>query len=227
MNTENLTKLITALGSLFWPLIVIYLIWTYRTQVADLISSGKTRKLTIKIGGQEVTMEEANQQQLSLIADLQNKVLELRKQSGASQPSPAGNLAQPGVTNPQSNNILWVDDNPKNNTYFIELLQKRGYRVKLAVSTRDALSALDASTYRLVLSDMARTEGGRFTPDAGVLLLEQMKKRNLSVPYVLFSSKHGVQEFNKRIKTPDAKAVTSSPTELRAILDQLAPEQTV
>lgn len=103
-------------------------------------------------------------------------------------------------------------------------VKSRGYRVGLVESTADGLARLDRQKYRLVLSDMSRREDGRFNGGAGVDLLEEMIKKGLSVPFVVFCSSGGVRRFRDKIKELGGHAITSSGTELRAILDEIAPE---
>ncbi|MGL6338568.1 MAG: response regulator, partial [Waterburya sp.] len=226
---DSVIKLIEALASSAWPAIVFYVIFFYRRQVATLLESAKNREITIEVGGQKLSMKEANQQQQKFIDDLQKQLNELRNKTDGFEVSPETELielpilsSQPvGVESsiPHSNAILWADDNPKNNSYFIDLLQSRGYRVDLALSTSDALSRLSKSNYRLVLSDMGRTEKGHYIENAGVNLLEGIRKQNVTVPYVFYCSSQKANQFRERVKELGGYAITSSPTDLRAILD--------
>ncbi len=72
-------KIITSISSLLWPLIVILVIIIFRPYVATIIESARSRKFTIKIGGQELTMEEANGQQRKYIADLQDQITKMNE----------------------------------------------------------------------------------------------------------------------------------------------------
>lgn len=222
-----LTSLIQALAVAAWPLIVFYVIWTYRKQVAEVIESAKNRRFTIKVGGQELSMEEANQQQQKLIEDLQQQLNELKKQTEGSAIAPANILNKESARGPETNSILWVDDNPRNNSYFIDFLQKRGYRVDLASGTNDALRMAAQSPYRLILSDMGRDEGGSYNREAGLDLLAGLKQQAAEVPFVIFCSQQAAQRYRDRARELGARAITSSGTELRAILDEFAPAPAV
>ncbi len=79
---EALSALLSSISTVLWPLIVIAAMVFLRPAVTDLIQSAKSRKFTIKIGGQELTMEEANEQQLALITDLQSQVADIRRSTG-------------------------------------------------------------------------------------------------------------------------------------------------
>jgi CheY-like chemotaxis protein len=229
-------QLIDALASLAWPAIVFYVFFSYRRQIANLLESARNREFTIEVGGQKLSMKEVNQQQQNFIDDLQKQLNELRKKVGdfdglteaeiketttlQSRTVKAESIMQP------SNAVLWADDNPKNNSYFIDLLQSRGYRVDLALSTSDALSKLSKNNYRLILSDMGRTEKGNYVDNAGIKLLEKVRKQNLILPYIFYCSKQKADQFREEIKELGGYAATSSPTDLRAILDKLTPDTT-
>jgi CheY-like chemotaxis protein len=221
---DDVSTLIESLATAAWPALVFYVVLTYRKPVAAIIDSARGRKFTIEVGGQKLSMDEANQQQQTLIADLQTQLLALRAKVEGFQVSPKVALADTPTAVPQASTILWVDDNPKNNSYFIELLQKRGYRVDLAVSTAEGLKRASENSYRVILSDMGRSEDDKFNEDAGVDLLEALQKRDSKVPYVIFCSTEGAKYYRTRVKTLGARAITASPMELRAVLDELAPE---
>jgi CheY-like chemotaxis protein len=224
-------ELVKALSTAAWPGMVIFVIYRYRQEVANLIQSAQNRKFTIKVGGQELSMEEANHQQQNFIADLQKRLIDLEKKVGGLTVLPEVDLLQ--VSSPshtgavQTNAVLWVDDNPKNNSYFIELLQSRGYRIDLAISTSDALSKLSKVNYRLILSDMGRFESGKYIENAGINLLKKIREMKIEVPYIFFCSSRKASQFQEEAKTFSKNALTSSPTKLRAILEKIAPDTTI
>jgi CheY-like chemotaxis protein len=220
----DLAKLVEALSAAAWPVILLYVIWRYRQEFNDLITSAKNREFTVEFGGQKLSMKEASAEQRLLLADLQKQLNEVREKIDGSRVPAGAELVKARSVSIISNSVLWVDDHPKNNSFFIDLLQKRGYRVDLAISTQDALSLLDRSRYLLVVSDMARDEAGRDNQDAGVDLLKEVRERRIDSPYLVFCSTRGARQFGEQIRQLGGRAITSSPTELRAILDELAPE---
>jgi CheY-like chemotaxis protein len=219
----DFSKLLEALATVSWPVIVFYVIWSYRKQVGSLIESARNRKFTIEVGGQKLSMEEVNQQQQGFIADLQKQLLEIRKKIEGETISREAVRVDVLLTHQTENSVLWVDDNPKNNSFFIDLLQRRGYQVDLALATAEALKMIDRKTYRLILSDMGRTENGHYVGSAGIDLLGELKKQNNATPFVVFCSGQGVRRFSDQVIAAGGKAITSSSTELRAIIDELAP----
>jgi CheY-like chemotaxis protein len=70
----------------------------------------------------------------------------------------------------QGARILWVDDNPGNNIYVVELLNSFAVFVHQVRTTAEALSALAHDQYDLAISDMERDgvadEGLRFVKQA-------------------------------------------------------------
>lgn len=230
---DSIIKLIEALASSAWPVIVFYVILSYRRQISSLIESAKNREFEIDLAGQKLSMKEANQQQQKFIDDLQEQVIELRKKVEGFVVSPEVEFTESQIFSspsteirssaPHSNAVLWVDDNPKNNSYFIDLLQSRGYRVDLALNTSDALSKLSKNNYRLIISDMGRTESGQYIENAGVNLLKKTRQKNVIVPYIFYCSSQKTSQFQEQVKELGGHAMTSSPTDLRAILDELTP----
>ena len=85
---EEFTKFVEAISTLLWPLIVIAVVVFFRPSVNGLIESARLRKFSLKIGGQELSMDEANELQRSLIADLQSQLAELRKRLEDALPCP-------------------------------------------------------------------------------------------------------------------------------------------
>ncbi|SRR6266571_382651 len=217
---EQFAKVVEALSALLWPLIVVAVIVIFRPAVSSLIESARSRKFTVKIGGQELTMDEANEQQRSLIADLQTQLIELRKRVDGSQiASPVERTLQPTVSPPAPTSILWVDDYPKNNSYFIDHLQELGVKVDLALSTGEGLSMFGRRRYSCVISDMGRHEDGRENSDAGLDLLREIRAKDQKIPFIIFCSTRGVRQHGKEALHLGATGITASPTELFGLLN--------
>jgi CheY-like chemotaxis protein len=222
---EATSKLLESIASILWPLIAAALIVIFRPAFLSLIESGKTRKFTLKIGGQELTMEEVNQQQRNLIADLQSQVVELSKRIEGSipaQPIPTESIAQKSIERKRS--VLWVDDQPKNNSYFVQQLTDLGVNVDLALSTADGLARLSRHDYNVVISDMGRKEDESYNPIAGLYLLKDIQKINRTIPVIFFCSRRGVEDHKEEVMAMGAKGITSSSTELFGLLSsELGP----
>lgn len=116
---ESLSKLLSSLSSLAWPVLFAFLIFKFSDPLKKLIESARGRKFTIKVAGNELTMEEASEQQRQIINDVQSKLAELEKRLATS--SEVTFLPDFSPTQ-NSKRILWVDDSPKNNSFIVASL---------------------------------------------------------------------------------------------------------
>ncbi len=227
---EQAASLINSLASLLWPLLVFFVLWKFAPAIRGIIESAQARKFTLKIGGQELTMEEVSQQQQNLIADLQSQLNELSKAVEALQRGLQAETLEEtqAVVPPQREHIpyrlLWVDDNPKNNSYFLQLLSNAGVQVDLARSTEEALSKLREKRYRAVISDMGRLEGGEYNERAGLDLMRELRKIDPEVPVAFYTTHRSVVSKGKLARELGATVVTSSPTTLVGFLKDVFPD---
>ena len=221
---DSLAKFIEAMASLLWPIIVLFVMIRFGPAVRQVLESARSRKFTVKVGGQELTMEEANEQQRTLITDLQAQFARLEQGS----PGVAGvaglQAMQPTGTPERSRTVLWVDDNPRNNAYLAQSFRERGIEVDLALSTSEAMERLHSRRYGAVISDVGREENGKFQPDAGLHLLEEVRRHDPNLPFIFYSSAQRARDLRKRALDLGATRVTSSPTDVSsAILMELGP----
>jgi len=217
---ETFTAVIEAIAKLIWPLIFLYLVWAFRPAVGALLDSAKSRKFTIKVGGQELSMDEVSEEQQKDITDLRSQLTELKKRVDGIAPSSGVALTalqRPAAALPTS--VLWVDDHPKNNSYFLEQLHRLGIKVDTALSTDQAMELFSGRFYDCVISDMGRRENGTDNPDAGVDLLKQVRSWNRTIPFVIFSSGRGIKQFGSDALQMGATGITSSATELFELLN--------
>jgi CheY-like chemotaxis protein len=105
--------------------------------------------------------------------------------------------------------VLWVDDEPDNNTFEREALEALGMRVNSVPTSSAALEMIKGNEYDVVISDMARPEGKR----AGYDLLAKIKMLRPSVPFVLYSSSN-TPEQESEIKNAGAYGSTARASEL-------------
>jgi CheY-like chemotaxis protein len=223
---SDIAQLLEAIGVLAWPAIIILLILMFRPALAGLIESARSRKFTLKLGGQELTMEEASEQQRKLIADLQAQVLEIKKSlEGIARQAPAAPEKAALKMPPAVASVLWVDDQPKNNSYFVQQLVDRGINVELALSTAEGLRMFDKKTYGVVISDMGRTEDGIYKPTAGLELLKVIRERNKTIPFIIYSSSRGGREHREAAIKLGATTLTTSPTEMVGLLQAALGER--
>lgn len=218
----DFAKLIEALATLAWPAIAVLIILLFRPAVAAIIESAQSRKFTLKVGGQELTMEEAANQERGLIADLQAQVVALsRAVEGGTRGSSELTLWSSGVRAPagRPQSVLWVDDHPKHNSYFVQQLLDKDVAVDLALSTAEALDRLSTRGYTAIVSDMSRDEAGHHAETAGLELLKAVRERDRSVPFIVFCSTQGVVAHSREAMEGGATGITSSTTQLFGLLE--------
>lgn len=105
--------------------------------------------------------------------------------------------------------ILWVDDNPNNNVYERIALEQLGWKFVLATSTKEALLHINQRDYAAIISDMSRMEG----TDEGYVLLRQLRNKNISTPYIIYTSSATLSERHEAI-CRGAMALTDNMEEL-------------
>jgi CheY-like chemotaxis protein len=196
-----------------------------------VIQSAEQRKWTLKVGGQELGMEELSNQQNAMIADLQKQVGTLNRalgelalnaqvvEPGKTQHVLPGESALPARTTvmeqpASAHALLWVDDHPENNALLIEQLQQNAVRVDLVKSTSEALAYLRQRRYGAILSDMGRTEDGKKIPDAGMRLLRAVRDSGRNIPVLFYTSSFAASAYAEDALAGGATVITSSPTVL-------------
>jgi CheY-like chemotaxis protein len=226
-------RIIEAIGSLLWPLLVAVLLIRVIPHipgvVADLRRAMRTRAFTVKIGGAELSVEEAAEQLRRQVTDLQDHMAaQLADRPPAAPPTPAGAAAGPAVDQGRPT-VLWVDDNPEANTLELAKLRDDGVEVLLARSTAEAMDVLSLRRgVGAIVTDMGRTEDGEFRSHAGLALLRQLHEAEQSQPVLVYTSTRRVELDRQDALDAGATIVTSSPTELfaalRRVLSTPAPE---
>src|SRR4051812_41036498 len=118
---DQLASVISSVSSLVWPLLFLVLIVMFGPALRDLISTLKQRKFSVNVGGTQVTVDEATEQQRRLISDLQEKVLQLERERPQapvsssrdhelSLDSPMAYRADDQRPVVAPSRVLWVDD---------------------------------------------------------------------------------------------------------------------
>ena len=169
---------------------------------------------TIVVGGSTLTLTEVSEQSRALLADLQDQILNIQKAVPAAAPpkSPEDVVRRSAASNVSS--IMWVDDNPKNNSFLVERLTKRGIQVAQVLSTSEALSLMKTRSFDRVISDMGRLESAGYNSSAGLDLLRAMRDGGNETPIAFFCSRRAVSLYGLEAMALGAKTATSSATEL-------------
>jgi CheY-like chemotaxis protein len=121
--------------------------------------------------------------------------------------------------------VLWVDDNPQNNVAERAALIDLGVNVETATTTAQALEAMDARQFDIVISDWSRGGVEHEGRSEGLTLLQQIRERPIVVPLIFYSGCLPASEFAARREQAareGAGRVTCSPRELlRWIIGEL------
>lgn len=235
---DTLAPLFSALASLAWPLVLAVLLYKLYGPLHKLVESASGRKFTLKVAGNELSMDEVSEQQRKSIDDLQFKLAELERrlaagpdtaQQPAHQLPPVGRaapaaggaarspaLAPAGTAVPPANTqrILWVDDHPRNNSFLIASLEERGVRVDTALSTDEALQRLARQPYDIVVSDMQRPESDK----AGIDLARQLQGRSPPVPVYIYCGPVTARTLRDEALAAGVAEITASGTSLLSAL---------
>ena len=110
---------------------------------------------------------------------------------------------------PWRNQILWVDDQPKNNTYERQAFEALGLHFTLASSTADAFEKLAYGRYVAIISDMDRPEG----PRAGYTLLDRLRQEGNQTPLFFYTSSNA-PEHRQQALEHGGQGSTNDPQEL-------------
>ncbi|MBX3712717.1 MAG: hypothetical protein KF800_12210 [Lysobacter sp.] len=107
------------------------------------------------------------------------------------------------------NHILWVDDRPENNVYERQAFEAVGLKFSLALTTGDALTALERQKFAAVISDMGREEG----PREGYVLLDAMRAEGNQTPLFFYASSNA-PEHKRETREHGGQGCTNNAQEL-------------
>lgn len=214
---EALAKLISSIASLAWPAVFLFLVVKFFEPIKALIESARGRKFTIKVAGNELTMEEASEQQRAIFSDLAQKIATLEQ----SIPKSSQELETAIVSsiNTASKRILWVDDRPKNNSLLMATLEERGTTVDIAINTNLGLELAAKNKYDAVISDMGRPEGDH----AGIEFTQKLRSRDKNTPIYIFCGDWAARNLRKETLDAGANEITSSGSTILALLQKKNP----
>jgi CheY-like chemotaxis protein len=192
-------RIIEALGSLLWPLLLAVVVWRVAPHLpgllGDLRGALRTRAFKVKVGGAELSVEEATEQLRRQVTDLQTQMAAQLAERGP--PRAPGAAAAPGAA-PQAwvgddrPTVLWVDDRPEANALELAKLRDDGVEVLQAKSTAEAMDVLALRRgVQAIVTDLGRVEGGDYRPHAGLELLKQLREAGLPQPVLVYTSARG------------------------------------
>ncbi len=112
--------------------------------------------------------------------------------------------------------ILWVDDNPQNNSDEIGVLKTQGYEFALATSTDEAMDMLGHQSFEAVISDMKRKEGAR----EGYTLLDGMRANGNQTPFLVYAGSD-LEAHKLEVRSHGGQGTTKNAVELLELLNNI------
>lgn len=176
--------------------------------------------------GKEIDVAELSRLQQKSLEDMQEAVtgLLLARTDDDGQPAVATLASLPAAQKPPAR-VLWLDDHPRNNTLLVEQLARENIKVDLVQSLAQAMSLLQKNQYALLITDMARLEGGQRIKDAGVRTVRDVRQAMPELPVIVYCSKDTVASYGKEAEAAGARFITASGTSLLAAVNQLIHEK--
>ncbi len=216
----------TQLQSLAAAIIVYFVIVGFlgiylmtRIYLAQVFSKAdRETQQTANFGGEKLTLQEFGEQVLKKVNDVETQVI--TSQSPITKTLTDGTLKEGVRTgeNPKVKSILWVDDNPRNNSLHVQSLNGLGIKVTLSLSTAEALTKLDSEVFDRIISDMGRVEGNQRNERAGLDFLKDLRSRGINIPFLIFCAPRLVTKYKQEALELGATIITSSSTELMKAL---------
>ncbi|MGK5026113.1 response regulator [Janthinobacterium sp. RB2R34] len=176
--------------------------------------------------GKEIEVTELSRLQQKSLEDMQQAVTELllARTAGDGEKTAASLAGLPTAQKPAAH-VLWLDDHPGNNTLLVEQLARNNIQVDLAQSLAQAQVLLQKNRYGLLITDMARLEGGRHAKNAGVRTVREVRLAMPDLPIVVYCSKDTATSYGKQAEAAGARFITSSGTSLLAQVNRLLREE--
>ncbi len=213
-STEGLIYAIASLiSAVAWPVVIAVLLLRFGPPLGRFLASRgdsfftRLDKVALQAAGVRISAEAAT-------AELTSAAVEASRMQVGGEPvnvkeiaATVGRAAQ--VTATRIAKILWVDDRPANNLRERSALLSLGMRVELALSTEEALVALEKKSFDVVISDMGRPPD----PQAGYTLLKAMRERGDLTPFVIYAGSNAL-EHKQLARERGALGSTNSPQEL-------------
>ena len=124
------------------------------------------------------------------------------------QAGPAVEVEPPSFTTGRS--VLWVDDNPENNVWEREVLQRFGVDLVLSSSASDASGQLERRAFDTIISDMGRSN----EPEVGLSFLGDLRARGDHTRFLIYTGQENADIYRDQATELGADEITGRPDEL-------------
>ena len=193
MSVDDIVKLFDAitklLNVLIWPAIILFILIRFGRDLRDFFSS--LGELSLKGAGFEASLK---RKQAEVVAALSAAAAskpdgDKTRESVATEAMIAADVVADFVTprtirRASRSTVLWVDDNPNNNSYERQALEALGVSFVLAISTDEALKKISRQRFDAIISDMGRPPDSR----AGYTLLDKLRSNGDQTPFIISAS---------------------------------------
>ncbi|NCQ99887.1 MAG: response regulator [Microcystis aeruginosa L211-101] len=193
MSVDDIVKLFDAitklLNVLIWPAIILFILIRFGRDLRDFFSS--LGELSLKGAGFEASLK---RKQAEVVAALSAAAAskpdgDKTRESVATEAMIAADVVADFVTprtirRASRSTVLWVDDNPNNNSYERQALEALGVSFVLAISTDEALKKISRQRFDAIISDMGRPPDSR----AGYTLLDKLRANGDQTPFIIYAS---------------------------------------
>ena len=197
------------------------MVWALRQGAPVCIQSGDFKRIRTEDVEKGLTSAIENQQGRGLT---EHQVAQAQRTAEAAQAT----FAALDKRHPNNRfKLLWVDDQPSNNTDLIYALEALGIIVITVEDTDKIARAFDVSKgFDLVITDMFRdaVRGKPNQPTAGLDTAAFVKRRYGEVPVLIYSSAYATEHHDETLVAP-VMAITNKPDEVIQIAVRLARQK--
>ena len=193
MSVDDIVKLFDAIAKLLnvliWPGVLLFILIRFGRDLREFFSS--LGELSLKGAGFEASLK---RKQAEVVAALSAAAAskpdgDKTRESVAKEAIIAADVVADVVTprairRASRSTVLWVDDNPNNNSYERQALETLGVSFVLAISTDEALKKISRQRFDAIISDMGRPPDSR----AGYTLLDKLRSSEDQTPFIIYAS---------------------------------------
>ena len=193
MSVDDIVKLFDAitklLNVLIWPAILLFILIRFGRDLREFFSS--LGELSLKGAGFEASLKRKQAEVAAALSAAAASKPDGDKthESVAKEAMIAADVVADFVTprtirRASRSTVLWVDDNPNNNSYERQALEALGVSFVLAISTDEALKKISRQRFDAIISDMGRPPDAR----AGYTLLDKLRSDGDQTPFIIYAS---------------------------------------
>ncbi|WP_341525200.1 response regulator [Nostoc sp. UHCC 0302] len=191
MSIDDIVKLLDAitklLNVLIFPGVLLFVVIWFGRDLREFFSS--LGELSLKGAGFEASLKRKQAEVVAALSAAASKPDEDKtRESIAKEAMIAADIVAEVVTprvirRASRSTVLWVDDNPDNNTYERQALEALGVSFVLATSTDEALKKISLQRFDAIISDMGRPPDSR----AGYTLLDKLRANGNQTPFIIYA----------------------------------------